>query len=281
MGEDHKFTWSNFNDQTRCTFNKLIEDTDFLDVTLVTDDNKQIKAHKVILSACSPLFKKILATNPHQHPLLFLKGISSCSLGSILQFIYLGEVNISIDNLDSFIQASDELKIIGMLDSEAQDENLMPKRSHSGVKRKRKASSENKQPNIHDVLADIQTVLNVENEEQVPIDHVVDVDDDIVEIVQNSDVTVETEFLFCDKCDYETHNSLDYSEHMRTSHVNDIPCKECKFRAKDNNELKNHILNEHQGLPCNYCRKRFSDLSFLRKHVLESATYLYIISLRS
>ena len=51
MDANHSFSWPKFETQTKNVFNNLISDTDFLDVTLVTDDDKQIKAHKVILSA--------------------------------------------------------------------------------------------------------------------------------------------------------------------------------------------------------------------------------------
>ena len=36
---------------------ELMMNEDFLDVTLVTEDKKQIKANVNILSACSPVFK--------------------------------------------------------------------------------------------------------------------------------------------------------------------------------------------------------------------------------
>ena len=39
---------------------ELKSNDDFADVTLVTEDKKHIKAHKNILSACSPVFKDIL-----------------------------------------------------------------------------------------------------------------------------------------------------------------------------------------------------------------------------
>ena len=37
---------------------EMLTSDEFTDVTLVTDDKKTIKAHRNILSACSPVFKK-------------------------------------------------------------------------------------------------------------------------------------------------------------------------------------------------------------------------------
>ena len=74
--EAYNICWDKFKVSTSEAFKNLIKDTDFTDVTLACEDGKQIKAHKVILSACSPFFKDILIQNPHTHPLIYLKGIN-------------------------------------------------------------------------------------------------------------------------------------------------------------------------------------------------------------
>ena len=45
-------------------------------------------ANQVILSACSPFFRRLLISNPHPHPLIYLKGISGPDLEAIVGFIY-------------------------------------------------------------------------------------------------------------------------------------------------------------------------------------------------
>jgi hypothetical protein len=62
--EKFHIAWENFQVTACKTFNNLFEDEDFTDVTLVCDDDKQIKAHKVILSASSSFFRKILVKIP-------------------------------------------------------------------------------------------------------------------------------------------------------------------------------------------------------------------------
>ena len=68
-------TWTDFLECSGTTINNLIFDADFHDVTLACDDNQQLTAHKFILGAGSLLFKNILKKNPHQHPLIYLKGV--------------------------------------------------------------------------------------------------------------------------------------------------------------------------------------------------------------
>ena len=76
MSSSEKFClkWNDFEANVSCAFRELREDKDFFDVTLACDD-EQIQAHKVIVSACSPFFRNVLRRNPHQHPLLYLKGV--------------------------------------------------------------------------------------------------------------------------------------------------------------------------------------------------------------
>ncbi len=70
---DDKLTLSSpiFETKVPNSFRNLWNDLDFADVTLATIDNQQIRAHKVILSSCSPFFHNLLLRNPHQNPLIY------------------------------------------------------------------------------------------------------------------------------------------------------------------------------------------------------------------
>ena len=94
MGSSEKFClrWNDFESQLSGSFKEIRESKDFFDVTLVSDE-RQLEAHKVIISACSPFFRDILRRNPHQHPMLYLRGVKHRELESVLDFIYHGEVN--------------------------------------------------------------------------------------------------------------------------------------------------------------------------------------------
>lgn len=51
--------WNNFGTTMTAALHTLHEGGDFVDVTLAAD-GMQLKAHKLILSACSPYFRDIL-----------------------------------------------------------------------------------------------------------------------------------------------------------------------------------------------------------------------------
>ena len=74
-----------------------------LDVTLVSDDKKQIQAHKFVLSACSPMLKNLLVKNVHPQPLIYMRGVGQEQLGYILQFMYQGEVSLGQDKVEMFL----------------------------------------------------------------------------------------------------------------------------------------------------------------------------------
>ena len=57
--EWQKLTWQTYPDHLKEIMHNLLTTDDCKDVTLVSDDMKSIKAHRNILSACSPLFKNI------------------------------------------------------------------------------------------------------------------------------------------------------------------------------------------------------------------------------
>jgi hypothetical protein len=50
-------TWNYYETNAAKTFSQLWNTQEFSDVTLVTVDDMQIKAHKMIISYCSPFFK--------------------------------------------------------------------------------------------------------------------------------------------------------------------------------------------------------------------------------
>ena len=105
--------WNDFQDIVQASFAELRVDTDFTDVTLACED-QSIKVHKVVLSTCSPFFKKLLKTHPHPQPLIYMRGLKSSSLKAIVDFIYLGETNVFQQELEIFLALAEELQLKGL-----------------------------------------------------------------------------------------------------------------------------------------------------------------------
>ena len=113
--------WNDFEVNISSAFRDFKNEKDFADVTLACVDN-QVEAHKVILAASSPFFKRILKKNPHSHPLIYLKGIKASDVEAVLKFIYHGEVNVEQANLQTFLEVAEDLEVKG----------LVPGKDHGG-----------------------------------------------------------------------------------------------------------------------------------------------------
>jgi len=116
MASSEKFClrWNDFEANVSSAFREIRDEKDFFDVTLACDDDSQIQAHKVIIAACSPFFRNVLRKNSHQHPLLYLKGVKYKELVSVLNFMYMGEVNVAQDDLNSFLAVAEDLRVKGL-----------------------------------------------------------------------------------------------------------------------------------------------------------------------
>jgi len=109
--------WNDFQQCIKSTFQDLRDENDFMDVT-ISCDGEQVKAHKVILSACSVTFKTLLKKNPAQHPVIVLWDVSPRDLAAILDFMYHGEVNVKQDHLNSFLAVAERLRVRGLCQNE-------------------------------------------------------------------------------------------------------------------------------------------------------------------
>ncbi|XP_057667850.1 modifier of mdg4-like isoform X15 [Diorhabda carinulata] len=111
--EQFSLCWDNFHKNMSSGMNSLLENEDLVDVTLAVQ-GKCLKAHKMVLSVCSPYFKELFKSNPCQHPIVFMKDVSYEALSDLLQFMYQGEVQVSQENLSTFIKTAEALQIKGL-----------------------------------------------------------------------------------------------------------------------------------------------------------------------
>ena len=121
--------WNDFETNISSAFRDIRDDKDLFDVTLSCGP-RQVQAHKLILSACSPFFRTVFKQNPHQHPLLYLKGIQYDDLQSVLNFMYHGEVNVAQEDLNNFLAVAEELKIKGLTQNNSEDSGKSSSNSH-------------------------------------------------------------------------------------------------------------------------------------------------------
>ncbi|KAK8776091.1 hypothetical protein V5799_030552 [Amblyomma americanum] len=94
-------------------FQQLLSNEALVDVTLACE-GQSLKAHKMVLSACSPFLQALFVENPCKHPIVILKDMRYMDLKAIVDFMYRGELNVSQDHLTALLKAADTLKVKGL-----------------------------------------------------------------------------------------------------------------------------------------------------------------------
>ena len=120
MQEKYSLKWQDFHTNIATSFKDLREEDEFLDVTLACDEDKQVLAHKVIISACSPYFKSMLVKQRSaQHPVLIMPDtVRFEDVVNILDFMYHGEVSVPSDDLNMFLSTAKQFKVRGLAEDE-------------------------------------------------------------------------------------------------------------------------------------------------------------------
>jgi len=118
MDDDQQFClrWNNHQSTLISVFDTLLENGTLVDCTLAAE-GKFLKAHKVVLCACSPYFASLLSQQYDKHPIFILKDVKFQELRAMMDYMYRGEVNISQDQLAALLKAAESLQIKGLSDN--------------------------------------------------------------------------------------------------------------------------------------------------------------------
>lgn len=280
--EKYSLAWNEFQTSACNTFQDLYGDEDFADVTLACEDDKQIKAHKVILSSCSLFFKTILLKNPHQHPLLYLKGIKHVDLQSIIKFVYFGQTEVDHDCLDNFMTAAKELQIKGLTEDIKATEPLDVlsteiKAVPAKVDYFQNSPFKKEDTREYQHLQEAQA-MNRNTDDEV-MENSLEIFDDSREF-QNTD---EDKYRYsfnknfegmktCDVCDYKTTHTTNLEAHKVSKHSTGYACDKCSQTFSSRGSLTNHRRAIHEGIRfhCDECDFKSTQNHQLKSHKLRN-----------
>lgn len=129
--QQYSLRWNDFHSSILSSFRHLRDEEDFVDVTLACDSSS-FTAHKVVLSACSPYFRRLLKANPCQHPIVILRDVASSDMESLLRFMYHGEVHVGQEQLAAFLKTAQMLQVRGLADVNSGAAKIPPPSSSGG-----------------------------------------------------------------------------------------------------------------------------------------------------
>ena len=234
--------WNDFQDLAQVSFGELRIDTDFTDVTLACDD-QSVKAHKVVLSACSPFFKKLLKTHPHPQPLIYMKGMKASSLAAIVDFLYLGEVSVLQKELDSFLALAGELQLKGLDGNSEEKVQEQPPAVLNHIGMRANMNDEQSMPKLQISTVKFERGANLAERAMM-----------MTKAKPNSIIEPST----LAKIDSMIEKLADRN----------YCCTNCGYISKHPGHIREHVEKHIEGLeyPCNFCNKVMKSSHSFREH---------------
>jgi len=219
---------NDFQTETLNIFKDMLNDPHFTNITLVTEGNRYIRAHKVILSAFSPVFKDILVNTP-DCPFIYLRGVQHEHLEAIVNYIYLGETKVSLESVTEFLNVASDLKIVGLGIDQTVERQETETEDHNSTDIKMQSDCSSIEENI----------CSEDNKEVNQPTPIMKLDDD--------PLTSNDMKYTCDICEYETLKKFNLKEHNESVHEGlKYPCTSCEHLSSSRSNLKKHTARIHK-----------------------------------
>ena len=292
--------WREFPDHLKLLFLELFRTESHADVTLLSTDEVKFQAHKVVLSGCSPVLKKVIDSRPPGEALVYQTGIESPELESILHLMYVGEGKFYEERRGEFVRAATDLEIEQIGDNDVAWHNfsdhlktLLEDLFRTGVYSDVTLISEDKtQFRAHKiVLSACSPVLKEIIDSNPEGEHLVyhtGIERPELESMLHSmyigeekmngqrrehfyrvakELGVNEHFQFRD---YKTAGKPYLKRHIQSLHKGiRYQCHQCDYKAAEKYYLRKHMKSIHEGIlyPCNQCEYKAMERRSLKRHI--------------
>ncbi|GLG94616.1 Protein glass [Gryllus bimaculatus] len=123
--------WEDHTRQLAAVYTSLLQNNFLVDCTIFAE-GQSLKAHRLVLSACSPYFHMLFQEETGKHPFIVLVDASFETLKTVIEFVYRGETQISEGNLKAFLTLAQALQIKGLNAFSKNDKNKNPSSNNTG-----------------------------------------------------------------------------------------------------------------------------------------------------
>ena len=291
MEERVNLKWTDFESTVTSSFGLLRKEEDLFDLTLISDDEIQIPAHKLVLSASSTFFKSILKQSSSNHPFLFLGGVNSRILQSVLDYIYHGQIQIYKDELKVFLEVAKKFRIDGLLSThvskaefESKEHNETESKKESvkvePVVQEQEAVSNEElgggpvQVNIKKSdswMDQIEGLLLSSSSQPSVVPESLE-ESDSEEFVEELDEEIEEELKESQRLNRETDHDMtevdEKIEELIVKREGKKVCKVCDYTSSNSGHMIEHVELHLEGVKyhCQYCSKTFQSRGIFRRH---------------
>ena len=282
-----------FSNKLSVVFGEMLEKKELLDVTLVCDDDKSMRAHQVILSAASSFFRNVFKRFEGKNGFVYLRGVKHEDCEAIVQFLYHGETQVAQDNLTRFMDIAKDLKILGLAEEsmgpvkfeKVIDQDTLEKDiSMDEIEKDDETLSENIEPTENMGPVKFENINDQETlEKDISMDELEEDDETLSENIEPTDKTEEQKDFPCDECDQLFKFRYKLNSHKKQIHNSDylFLCKQCTFQTSHSQNLKRHIQSKHELtiIHCDNCDFECNRDDRLKAHKLSRHNILpYICS---
>jgi len=281
---NYKLQLNNFETIVSKNWRSLQREDEFHDVTIVCE-NTEIKAHKVILSSNSSVFKNILSRSRHPHPVIYFRGIRDKDMSHILDFIYQGEIDVDQTDIDELLSVAKDLKIRGLFEIDREKAtSLTWSRPWSKVISEANIQSKNVVDNDEFVITENTNISECQNE-LLSSEGDLEFEESAQDIVEKLSSVPHLQFQtftefnypnsFQNKSSVEeivTYHRIKEREYkkLESYYKNLESCDKCDYKPKNQNKhhLKEHIQMIHEGIryPCDLCEYQAKSKRKLKDH---------------
>ncbi|XP_057335742.1 uncharacterized protein LOC130674434 isoform X1 [Microplitis mediator] len=123
--------WKYHHSNLQTMFSQLLERQAYCDVTLACE-GQTLRAHKVVLSACSTYFDTILSQYEEKDPIVIMRDVKFSDIKVLVEFMYKGEINIDHTRLSSLLKTAEDLHIKGLAEVSWRSDSAQNDSNNSG-----------------------------------------------------------------------------------------------------------------------------------------------------
>ena len=275
--EKYDLNWHKYSEHLREMLHGMMKSNELTDVTLVCDDKTQFKAHKIVLSACSSVFKSIINDVPQSSSIIYLRGIQHQEMNAILEFMYLGVATFYQERMNEFLNVAKDLEIKEISKNvEFNKENIkidkpeLPSIQSTRVHAHYSINDRDMSDSSDGEIRMNESQFQKKSDGMFICDQCESQFTEKIKLIQHIQSIHEGVRYACNQCDYQATRQYHLKTHILSFHEGvRYACNKCDFQATRQDGLKMHIKSIHEGVKyaCNQCDHQAADPSNLRKHI--------------